>query len=565
MMRKFPKLLAVVLAIAIIICPAMCLSSMAATANTYSISYADDAITVNVSAETGLLVALLRLDVLGYTVDEDNIEVVTDPAIDFSANPDYDAEAGTLSLLLAAKEATDVSLVNSATVTVPVAKDDTAAIQYIALNEVQAADAGTAEAPESFLAFEGVGEDGIIETPVIADCSHIDEDADNLCDACGEELETVCEHVIGEVTSAQPATATEAGKIYGICSACGEECEADVEYYGNFKTAYAAAELAGETSLLLSARNDRLAEKGTYDRAFIYFQHTLSSDGSNKITIKDIADTTDTTQGSNNRPCKTWKYGVKSLQYTEAVINNVFVYAGGQWYNGEQITYSLRSYIDERLATTSDSDEKALYANLLAFGAEMQKIKGYNLENLATDGLAQNILDLIVEGDATMTDAVVENKPNGNDAAYINKYGFDMADKIVAMLYFRTDRYTGENKDDYKIVASWTNARGASKEIIIRKDGSAEAADMYYGPEYQNGAIRENRFTFNFDLFASYDFRQQVTFSFYDGETLMSEYTASYEALVKGSIDGGTFTGDWVTVSHRLLHYSDAAKAYFCK
>lgn len=565
MMRKFPKLLAVVLAIAIIICPAMCLSSMAATANTYSISYADDAITVNVSAETGLLVALLRLDVLGYTVDEDNIEVVTDPAIDFSANPDYDAEAGTLSLLLAAKEATDVSLVNSATVTVPVAKDDAAAIQYIALNEVQAADAGTAEAPESFLAFEGVGEDGLIETPVIADCSHIDEDADNLCDACGEELETVCEHVIGEVTSVQPATATEAGKIYGICSACGEACEADVEYYGNFKTAYAAAELAGETSLVLSARNDRLAEKGAYDRAFIYFQHTISGDGSNRITMKDISEATDTVQGSSNRPSKTWKYGIKSLQYTEPVINNVLVYAGGKWYNGEQVTYSIRSYIDERLAVTKDQSEKALYANLLAFGASMQNIKGYNLENLATAGLAQEILDLIVEGEATMTDTVVENKPNGNDAAYINKYGFDMADKIVAMLYFRTDRYTGANKDDYKIVATWTNARGASKEIVIRKEGSLEDADIYYTSELENGAPRANRYTFNFAEFASYDFRQHVTFTLYDGETMMSQYTASYEALVKGSIDQGSFKGEWITVSNRLLHYSDAAKAFFCK
>ncbi len=564
-MRKFPKLLAVVLAIAIIICPAMCLSSMAATANTYSISYADDAITVNVSAETGLLVALLRLDVLGYTVDEDNIEVVTDPAIDFSANPDYDAEAGTLSLLLAAKEATDVSLVNSATVTVPVAKDDTAAIQYIALNEVQAADAGTAEAPESFLAFEGVGEDGLIETPVIADCSHIDEDADNLCDACGEELETVCEHVIGEVTSAQPATATETGKIYGICSDCGEACEADVEYYGNFKTAYAAAELASETSLLLSARNDRLAEKGAYDRALIYFQHTLSGDGSNKITIKDVSEATDTTQGSSNRPCKTWKYGVKSLQYTEAVINNVFVYAGGQWYNGEQITYSLRSYIDERLSLTKDQDEKVVCANLLAFGASMQTLRSYNTEYLATDGLSQDILDLIYEGDATMTDVIVEDKPADNNAVYINKYGFDMADKVIAMLYFRADRYTGANRDDYKIVATWSNARGIEKELVIRKDGSVEPADIYYGPEYQNGAVRPDRYTFNFDQLASYDFRQQVTFSFYDGETLMSTYTASYEALVKDSIAQGTYTGQLVTVANRLLHYSDAAKAYFCK
>ena len=274
MMRKFPKLLAVVLAIAIIICPAMCLTSMAETlANDYTVSYADDVVTVKVDAANGFLVALLRLDVKGFNVNEAGIEVTeTTPAIEngFAANPDFNADAGVLSLLLAAKDADNINVVTSATVKIPVTKTAAEGEEYnITLTTIQAADAGSvvngvlvaedfidfpyvadaedgtiADAPEDkAVAVNGVQHvckvveyvdngdgthDGICDcdaqTPVVDNEAHeYDDDADIDCNKCGYEREiaTECQHenATSEVTL-QP-TKDAVGTMTYTCD-CGE-------------------------------------------------------------------------------------------------------------------------------------------------------------------------------------------------------------------------------------------------------------------------------------------------------------------------------------------------------
>lgn len=165
MMKKISKLLAVVLAVAMLICPAMCLTSMAETStDAYTLNYADGVLTVNVAPGEDFLVSLLKIDIEGYVVDEDNIAVTTEEGVSFSANPSY--ENGVLTLLLASKEAANVHLVSSATVTIPATKDESASKYYIALTNIQVATAGTADAPDSFIAIDGVDADGAVENVV---------------------------------------------------------------------------------------------------------------------------------------------------------------------------------------------------------------------------------------------------------------------------------------------------------------------------------------------------------------------------------------------------------------
>lgn len=165
MMKKISKLLAVVLAVAMLICPAMCLTSMAETStDAYTLNYADGVLTVNVAPGEDFLVSLIKIDIEGYVVDEDNIAVTTEEGVSFSANPSY--ENGVLTLLLASKEAANVHLVSSATVTIPATKDESASKYYIALTNIQVATTGTADAPDSFIAIDGVNADGAVANVV---------------------------------------------------------------------------------------------------------------------------------------------------------------------------------------------------------------------------------------------------------------------------------------------------------------------------------------------------------------------------------------------------------------
>ena len=101
MMRKISKLLAVVLAVAMLICPAMCLTSIAeeTPAGAYTVAYDEEngVLTVDVTPSKSFLVSLIKIAVEGFVIDEENITVTTVEGINFSANPSY--ENGVLTLL----------------------------------------------------------------------------------------------------------------------------------------------------------------------------------------------------------------------------------------------------------------------------------------------------------------------------------------------------------------------------------------------------------------------------------------------------------------------------------
>ena len=297
-MRKFPKLLAVVLAIAIVICPAMCLTTMADTSNGYSVSYneTNKVLTVEITSATGFMVSFLTIDIDGYVVDDENVTVVTQEGYEFAANADY--QDGVLKLLVAAKEASDIHLVTKATVSVPAEEDPAAERYYIALTNIQAADAGTAETPESFLEFAGVAEDGAVENVVptvdklphecdvveyidngdgthngVCDCAdatvlienedHADEDFDGACDFCDAVLEVPHEcDVVNYVDNGD-------GTHNGVCDCADatvlienedhadenadnvcDYCDADIEVAVEYSLTHSSATISGLASAI---------------------------------------------------------------------------------------------------------------------------------------------------------------------------------------------------------------------------------------------------------------------------------------------------------------------------
>lgn len=371
---------------------------------------------------------------------------------------------------------------------------------------------------------------------------------------------TVCEHEWKFVDDAAvPATADANGSITFKCTKCEETKVETVLYYNNYRAAFTSAAYDSEICLQFAARKDRLAEQGDYSDAYMLFSRDAASGPF--VNATNIAKTTDTLNGSNKRPCKTWSYPVRSIELTDVVTTNVFVCVNGVWYNGAQSSYSVETYALSALTSVTESEQK-LIANMLTYGAKMQIYKGYKTNSLADANLG-SYASLVTTTTPEMNNTTVDNHLSTD--VYINKYGFAMDARTVANFFFRSDRYSGENKSDYKVVVSWTDKDGAAKSISYYPESNTNA-EYTYGPEMQNGVPRENRYTFTFDSLKSFDYRRNFTIEIYDGETEVSHgYTTNFESLIANGISKGGYGQLEIDAYYAMMNYGDASVNHFAK
>lgn len=369
---------------------------------------------------------------------------------------------------------------------------------------------------------------------------------------------TVCEHD-WKFVSAVPATADANGSITFKCTKCEETKVETVLYYNNYRSAFTSAAYDSEICLQFAARKDRLAEQGDYSDAYMLFSRDAAS--GSVVSATNIAKTTDTLNGSNKRPCKTWSYPVRSIELTDVVTTNLFVCVNGVWYNGAQSSYSVETYALSALTSVTESEQK-LIANMLTYGAKMQIYKGYKTDSLADANLG-SYASLVTTTTPEMNNTTVDNHLSTD--VYINKYGFAMDARTVANFFFRSDRYSGENKSDYKVVVSWTDKDGAAKSISYYPESNTNA-EYTYGPEMQNGVPRENRYTFTFDSLKSFDYRRNFTIEIYDGETEVSHgYTTNFESLIANGISKGGYGQLEIDAYYAMMNYGDASVNHFAK
>ncbi len=393
-----------------------------------------------------------------------------------------------------------------------------------------------------------------------------DYDADKLMDvditngSVTVTTATVCEHEWQFVDDAAvPATADGNGSITFKCTKCEETKVETVLYYNNYRAAFTSAAYDSEICLQFAARKDRLAEQGDYSDAYMLFSRDAAS--GSVVSATNIAKTTDTLNGSNKRPCKTWSYPVRSIELTDVVTTNVFVCVNGVWYNGAQSSYSVETYALSALTSVTESEQK-LIANMLTYGAKMQIYKGYKTDSLADANLG-SYASLVTTTTPEMNNTTVDNHLSTD--VYINKYGFAMDARTVANFFFRSDRYSGENKSDYKVVVSWTDKDGAAKSISYYPESNTNA-EYTYGPEMQNGVPRENRYTFTFDSLKSFDYRRNFTIEIYDGETEVSHgYTTNFESLIANGISKGGYGQLEIDAYYAMMNYGDASVNHFAK
>ena len=313
-MRKFPKLLAVVLAVAIVICPAMCLTSMAAEPNgTYAFdadvvaSGAYDTATLHIDSETGYLVAVAKAELTGYALssDEDAVTAVDNNAENLSV--ESKVSGTTLTMLVKRVDVTNLSPITAATISIKVVKDDSTQ-HYITLTHIQAADQGT------------VGDDGTLgdENLLTFPCANNNENGlINQVEAAETNQKVVagtnCSHSNATTTTVVEPTCTEPGEEKHTCPDCGAEWTTPLDALGHDGVVTSISDTQhAEVCSRCGVAIDGTTADHTFDE-----NNTCTVCGYKKQSTEPVVDTSLTFRSAS------LGYGASSLQMAFRVTNTV--------------------------------------------------------------------------------------------------------------------------------------------------------------------------------------------------------------------------------------------------
>lgn len=605
-MRKFPKLLAIVLAIAIVICPAMCLTTMAETpVNGYSVEYANDVLTIKVTSDTGFMVSFIKVAINGFTVDEDNVTVATKEGIEFAANPSY--EEGVLSLLLAAKEAADIDLVTEATVTVPAVPNEEVDSYYIALTHIQAADAGTAEAPESFLEFEGVTtETGAVENIVptvdgalhectaveyvdngdgthngICDCAdativvenedHIDDDADNVCDFCEAELVVTPDtYTVTFVDETGAVLKTESVEANGAAVApelpekIGYSAAWDVDF-SNITADTTVTAVYTEAVLTTKGMSAQIALKSSFQITYTFSKSNLGTGKllyavANKYVIDNgVEDYVPTVVREFAETSSGYSFdyaGIAAREMTSPIKVKFYYELDGVLYSSKEVELTIARLaliqMNKQDGTTAEGAAfLALGMDMLNYGAQAQQYYNYRTDDLANvftynDDTVAKYADY-----ATKTNPDFSNVENASaTGTHLYGLGFTLTLELgnAIGLNVEVKKGTADFKD-YTFKFSYEDATGKLQQFSVP---FTEIADKPNDSTRYLYTIRE---------VAAKDLRKVISIAVYDGEgnIVTKTLTVAIAAYAKTQMT----TDANIALVNAMFKYSDAAAYYF--
>ena len=223
--------------------------------------------------------------------------------------------------------------------------------------------------------------------------------------------------------------------------------------------------------------------------------------------------------------------------------------AEGEEFYSNPVTWSVKqgviTLLDARAGKTDETSviESALLANMLAYGAAAQKNFEYNLDNLATDGLAAEYAALIKTTAPEMTTVPMTDQTGAT--VKLSTIGFNLAERIQVLPMFKIG--SDAAKEDYKAVVTQihTNADGSTTE----KSYTIEGADCRKSGSYLGVYI---------DTMDPNEMRDTMTVTLYKGDVKVSVVNEfSPESVLNGMLASKT---ELVTA---IMNYADCAFAKF--
>ncbi len=345
---------------------------------------------------------------------------------------------------------------------------------------------------------------------------------------------------------------TAKGVAYFQCADCGEIIEEEISYYHYYTTGTQNAVLESEILFNFKAQPKHLERQGAYED--VYFVLDMQKETGRVRKVTNIADA-DYDDSDASKPYYVVSMGVAGKEMTTTMTSTVFVKYNGKWWSGLVYNKKLTDYTTSRAAAASET-EKALYANMLTYGAACQVNFNFNLEDMATDYLGV-YADYVTETTPVIADTSVNELVN-TAAANRNHVGYhssalDLGSVISMKLGFRTDFYKGtEPLGNLVAVATYTG-----------KDGNPVVQEFADG-DYVLQTGRTDRYEFLYNGIAAKDMRKKVTFTFKNDNGALGYYLEmSIEDVARKLIDANSSNTKLVAAIEAMMMYGDAANAYF--
>ena len=318
--------------------------------------------------------------------------------------------------------------------------------------------------------------------------------------------------------------------VDGTC-VCGAEEAPAIPTDANLKFTSDALSLQSNIKFQLTSYIKGLG----YERYYVEVVRTDAVSGEVSTTLASI-------QAGTNYVY--FNYLINADHMTDSFSATIYGVKNGVVYQGQTYTNSVRGKVSALAAASTNAAQLTMFANLLKYGAEAQKVSGYNVSNLATDGI-----DATLEGYITTDVPVVTGSITTS------------ANSPVSV---------------YKMAQSMTCADAVAISITLKKNNDVSNAYMEASYTDYKGVVHTEQIEFTlmvagsatypvakFRSLTACDAQTAVTFTVKDkttNEPISDSWTMSIEAMV-GTMQSGTYA----SCANALLNYYNAAYAVFVK
>ena len=239
--------------------------------------------------------------------------------------------------------------------------------------------------------------------------------------------------------------------------------------------------------------------------------------------------------------------GITAVRMGDMVEAVLHMTKDGLTYCSKTDRYSVATYAYAMLSSTTDTKMLTLCADLLRYGAEAQKFKGYRTDALVDAAMTEAHRAYLSDTNAltfTATDSFLGDLANPA-VSWVGKT-LDLGSKVGMKFVFNAKSYMGDIAN-LSMKVSYAGGNGEPKTVTLTDAEVYHAANGYYS------------FTF-YGLLAS-ELRTVVDVAIFNGDTQVSE-TLRYSAESYATKTIGT---PLEPLCNALFAYSDSAKAFFAK
>ncbi len=238
--------------------------------------------------------------------------------------------------------------------------------------------------------------------------------------------------------------------------------------------------------------------------------------------------------------------GLTAIHMNDVVKATLHMSEGNTTVCSETDEYSIASYAYSML-NKADADGKlrTLCADLLRYGAEAQKYKGYRTDALANSAMTEEHLNCLssVENQSFTATNHESHHLQQPSVTWVGK-ALDLDSKIGIKFVFDASRFEGD-PSTLTMCVSYKDYVGEERTVTLTDPQVYYASQGYYA------------FGF-YDLLAA-EMRTVLTATIYDGATALSE-TLTYSAESYAAKNENTALAP---LCKALFAYSDSAKAFF--